>query len=272
MRIAIFTDAHISDKKNDEIRFYEKSSAKVQTLFSYLKTMDVNKIFCLGDLFDSLDDSWLEQEMLRLSDSLAGLGLPFALTLGNHDALSGLYNRINAEFNPEGNQDGYFVLQDGGYNFIFLNTNYDSAGVHYDQGVVNDLDLNISEKQLQFLEKELKTRQIPTVILSHARIMSDPQADGEAYLINNAERVVNLLDAYSQVILVIQGHAHKKEEYCYKGINYISLPALIDGETALPFIIGDFSSQSIKLFYYDTNDFAQIEWRETIEIPFVSNI
>ena len=267
MRLGIFSDPHISDKPNDEVRYYERSFSKVQKLFDFFHDQQLDGIVCLGDLFDSRNDSWVEQAIFKFQKEIKNLELPFVLALGNHDTHSSHYPLIQAIFNPNSKEDGFISIRSNGYTFIVLNTNFCSDGTAYNKDSVDDQDLYISDKQIELLEAELSEGTLPTVIFTHAKIVSAPNSNEEIYTINNADRVVNLLESHPEVKLVLQGHSHQAEVLSWEGRVYVTLAALVDGATQLPCIIADFSSEKIELFFYDTNEQAEMIKGNVINIP-----
>lgn len=116
--------------------------------------------------------------------SMVNAGIPVYYTIGNHDFKRGKHG--GEEFFEKNFGPVYHSFDQGGVHFIILTH---CAGVD----VIPTSDFE--QRQLQWLQQDLKLNQLPVVVFRH-------------HPARNRDRTIDLLKADKKVLALISGHTH----------------------------------------------------------------
>lgn len=233
LRFGVLTDTHYADRPTAGTRHYADSIAKVREAVEEFKRAECDFIVELGDLKDmdaegtpALTLSYLD----RIEQELQRFGGKVYHVLGNHDMDCLTKDEFLAHtFNPQrARGKAHYSFVEGGVRFIVLDANYKADGEPYSRGNFDWREALIPESQIEWLDGELAAhRKQPTIILLHQ--MLDSFSDISPNLcVNNAERVVEVLERHSQVLAVVQGHHHPGHYSHRRGIHYLTLQGMIE--------------------------------------------
>ncbi|MFN0136874.1 MAG: metallophosphoesterase family protein [Phycisphaerae bacterium] len=196
-----------------------------------------------GDLaFDGLyTEKVAFEEQIRLYREITrGLGFPAHPCMGNHDALGWSARRKCAADDPDIGkkmimdrlewEKSYYSFDHGGWHFAVLDSIHPIRtpdGPSYEP--------RIGPEQLEWLAHDLgQAGDRPKVCVTHIAAFcamgqyngdKDRKAlDGSMVLWDNKE--LRLVLERHQVKALLQGHSHRREEYRYNGVWYLTSPAV----------------------------------------------
>jgi len=231
------TDMHVTTRRKGDVGY----RACVESVLG----MKHKPAFALmgGDLaFDGLytpKDKYIEQVRLykEISD---GLGMPYYNCMGNHDVLGWSGRRkvetTDPDFGKQYIMDAlqwdkpYYSFDHGGWHFAVLDcihpTNEDH-GTGYEP--------RIGDEQLEWLAYDLGSAgDRPKVVMTHiaafcnrAQTKGDPSIPGmpPGVILKDTYQLQKVLERHS-VKACLQGHTHRPEEYRWRGVWYITSPAV----------------------------------------------
>ncbi len=234
VRIGLVTDLHYAPKGpvNGNNRYYRESLNKLDECVMIMNQQKVDFLIELGDFKDQ-DDQPDEASTLRylsaIEHEFCRFKGPRYHVLGNHDQdsiskqqfLNGI---TNTGFSPA---SGFYSFNHSGFHFVVLDANYTSAGQEYDHGDFDWKDTFIPASQLEWLQNDLKTAAVPTVVFVHQRL--DCEQDHPAYCVKNAVDVRRILHESGNVVLVLQGHYHDGDVRKIDQVVYYTLKAVVEG-------------------------------------------
>ena len=227
MKLGLFTDPHYSTKELAcKTRRPLLSYGKIREAMEHFASESVDAVICLGDL---VDDSGSREENVaeikRINSLIRSFGLPFYCMMGNHD-----YQNFTREEFCELTEGAYppFALEMGNSLLIFLDCNYRKCVRIYGPDDVDWKDTRLPEDQLSKMrELIVNNPERDVYVLSHQNIDSTIRAD---HVTHNADDIRKMLNSYSNVRAVIQGHYHRGNDNVIDGIKYHTLPAMCEGE------------------------------------------
>ena len=231
------TDMHVTTRRKGDVGY----RACVESVLG----MKHKPAFALmgGDLaFDGLytaKDQYVEQVRLykEISD---GLGMPYYNCMGNHDVLGWNARRkvkvTDPDFGKKYIMDAlqwekpYYSFDHNGWHFAVLDcihpTNEDH-GPGYEP--------RIGDEQLQWLAYDLGSAgDRPKVVMTHiaafcnrAQTKGDPSIPGypPGLILTDTYKLQQVLERH-HVKACLQGHTHRPEEYRWRGVWYITSPAV----------------------------------------------
>ena len=223
MKLGIFTDAHYSSQEvTCGNRYNSQSLEKIRQAYESFAREQCDLVICLGDLTDREDSH--EEERARLceiAEVIGESGIPTVCVMGNHDA----FDFTREEF--------YGILRgcrpenrlEEGRNLIFLDACYCKDGRSYQPGDSDWTDTYLPETEK--LEALLAQTRGDVYLFMHQNI--DPQVE-EHHCLANAEQVRAILEKNGRVRRVWQGHYHPGVQSVYGSTEYITLPAMCEGE------------------------------------------
>lgn len=224
MKIGLFSDPHFSTALvTCGNRHNSASLEKIRKAMQYFCAQGCDMCVCLGDLIDK--ESSHEQERHNLKEVAAVLDeamLPIICLMGNHDAFA---------FTPEefyailGKHREPRLIQDNGRNLLFIDACHFKTGAHYAPGDSDWTDTFYPHTEQ--LCKTLKGLTGKTYLFMHQNI--DPGIQANHRLSNDAV-IREIIDATSTVCTVIQGHYHPGYQSEINGVEYITLPAMCEGD------------------------------------------
>ncbi len=178
------------------------------------------------DLGDRINDSNREDDRKnaeRYFDIIETVNVPYFFLLGNHDV------HYLSEFENKkiyGNNSINLSVKIKGIKFIFINTA---------DPVEENIGGNVSEKQLEWLKKELDEENIPKVIFGHHPI-DDQDISGNPHFLSfphlafvqNKEAVRKIVKNGKNVVAYINGHVHWFSFYTDNHLPFFSVPSFIE--------------------------------------------
>lgn len=174
-----------------------------------------------GDLVDRAKES----ELLGFLEHASKINKPWYFTFGNHDSMLGGYltpdkyiadiKKSNPHF--KFNRTYYSFSPKSGYKVIVLDS------IIRDRLTSNG---EISEEQLEWLDKELKSSQKQVVLIFlHIPIVEPIPAEHHKML--NSLDVMNVIGKYKNPIAIFQGHYHVSRIKQVNNLLFVSTPALV---------------------------------------------
>ncbi len=196
--IAIVTDLHLGD---DFPRANNVDAAqRWNIIFEDIKKRNVNQIVINGDIGDRPSNFVFFNE-------LKYNGIPFTLTLGNHD----FYDEAIKYFyrnNANNDLELYYAEEDEENIFIYLDS----------------LTASISESQLNWLTRQLHSPKNITIFIHHP-ILPVPTAVDALYPLINRDEIALLLYKQQKPITVCCGHYHIAHDQTLHNVRQLVTPA-----------------------------------------------
>ncbi|TFG42716.1 MAG: hypothetical protein E4H43_02745, partial [Bacteroidia bacterium] len=214
IRFGIVTDIHYADRPapDNSNRYYNESLKKLSECVDLMNEQDIDFLIELGDFKDQ-GVVPKEEETLNylnmIEKEFSRSRSPRYHVLGNHDHDSISKQQFLDGISIGGFKmtSGYYSFDKNSFHFIVLDANYTSKSIAYDHGNFDWTDAHIPESQLEWLKKDLRMNNMPTVIFVHHRL-DTPPADRQ-YCPDNAEDVRRILEDDGNVLIVFQGHYHE---------------------------------------------------------------
>lgn len=174
-----------------------------------------------GDLVDRAKES----ELLGFLDHAKNIKAPWYYTFGNHDSMLGGYLTTSKYLenvrkkNPNFKFDKtyYSFSPKSGYKVIVLDS------IIRDRLTSNG---EISEEQLEWLDKELHSAQKQVVLIFLHIPIQEPIAAEHHKMLNSTE-VMKVIGKYKNPIAVFQGHYHVTRIKQMNNLLFVSSPALV---------------------------------------------
>ena len=225
VKIGIFTDSHYSGKALTCGRRYNNQSLrKIREAYRYFEENGCDAVIALGDLIDTEDTVEKEIENLsKIARIVKASPLRTFCLMGNHDAFVLTPQDFYAVLGTEAPKS----IEIDGKSLVFLDACYFKSGVHYAPGDSDWKDTYYPHTAA--LEAELKGLSAPVYIFMHQNI--DPTIREDHRLSNSAE-LIRIIEESGTVKAVFQGHYHPGQESEHSGIDYITLPAMCENESA----------------------------------------
>ncbi len=228
----VFADPHYADRVYMD-RQCRASAVKLRACLQKFNERGLSLAICLGDLIDSAADRAGEiGNICTMMGVFATFSGERHLVLGNHD----LARFTKAEFlqaagvNPPAS---YYSFEAGGVHFVVLDGNCHEDGPDFARGDFAWDHAWVSPVQLQWLAHDLALHQRdPAIVLIHENL-ERRQGDGalDAHSVRNADAVRQVLECAGNVRAVIQGHYHPGAFTRINGISYITLSAMVTGDS-----------------------------------------
>lgn len=225
MKIGLFADSHYSSMTvSCGTRRPSLSYGKIREAFEAFEGVDC--VICLGDLVDHSDSRDENiQKLGEIMELIRSFGLPFYSLMGNHDG--DIFTAEEFDGYTGGSYPPFSVCMDG-KTLVFLNANYSSDGKAYVPGKIDWTDAWIPEKQIGMLRNVLSNDEIKeAVVFVHQNLDLNVE---KRHIIGNAAEIREILRASGKVRKVIQGHYHPGHDSIIDGIEYLTLPAMCEGE------------------------------------------
>ena len=225
MKIGVYTDAHYSSQEITCGRRYNSQSLrKIKEAYEFFKKECCGLVVCLGDLIDT--EQTIEKEVQNLIDIATIIrksNIPTVCLMGNHDAFvldrKRFYEILGIPSIDE--------LHLNGRRLLFWDACYFKNGSHYAPGDTDWTDSFLPNDE--GIQKKLASSAEDTYIFVHQNIDPAIRADHRIF---NADKVFAIINESGIVKAVFQGHYHSGCHSEYSGVNYITLPAMCEGENA----------------------------------------
>lgn len=227
VQFGVLTDVHYADRKNGGSRYYRESLGKIKVAVQAFNKAGVDFTVQCGDFIDSGDGS-VESELANLKtieQEYAKLDRARYYVLGNH-CVNLLTKQEFADHS--GMDEPYHSFDQGGWHFLVLDACFNSKGQAYERKNFKWTDANIPDKQVDWLEADLRKNNKPTIVFVHQHLGGGKGS----YLIRNSEKVREVLEASGKVAAVFQGHSHKNTDTVINGIHYCVVRAMVEGSGA----------------------------------------
>ena len=208
VRFAIASDFHAPDVPGGKER--------VETFIKAASDENVDFIIELGD-FCRLDSA--SQVYRDVWNSFKG---EKHHAIGNHDL-----DRYSVDEYVVGMPNRYYSFDKGNFHFVVLDGNNYSDGEeihHYDHANYGKYPLSnhsyMDKEQMEWLEKDLASTDLKTVLLSHQSLDSE---------LKNGVEVRNILEkenkraGFKKVLLAFSGHNHSNYTKNINGITYMQI-------------------------------------------------
>ncbi|MEI8046745.1 MAG: metallophosphoesterase family protein [Bacteroidota bacterium] len=229
LSFGIVTDIHFAEIPKSGTRRYTQSLDKLKECTAIMNEQKVDFLVELGD-FKDMSQPPDEQKTLgflkQVEEVFCSFDGPRYHVLGNHDEDCISKEEFLSICGNSGidTKKSYYSYNSGGFHFVVLDANYDSAGQDFDHGHYNWGDPNIPEKEMKWLEDDLKESNESVIIFIHQLL------DGAAsYQVKNAAQVRAVLENSGKVKCVFQGHYHEGNYSENNGIPYYTLRSLVRG-------------------------------------------
>jgi len=225
----IVTDIHFAEIPRSGTRMYSQSLDKLKECVDTMNKYKVDFVIELGDFKDKSQPED-EQKTLgflkQVEEVFSGFNGPRYNVLGNQyeDLISKEQFLSIAKNTGISSDKSYYSFNSGGFHLVVLDANYDSLGLDFDHGHFDWGDPNIPEKELKWLEDDLKESREPVIVFIHQLL------DGALpYQVKNASQVREILERSGKVKCVFQGHYHEGNYSEINGIHYYTLYSLEGG-------------------------------------------
>lgn len=232
LRFGMISDVHYANRESAGTRFYNQSLTKVQEAIDRMNQEKLGFVIELGDFKDQ-DAVPNEATTLKYLTDIESVFQKFKgptfHVLGNHD-MDGIskqqfLERVENTGIP--NTESYYSFNQKGIHFVVLDGDFTKEGKAYDHGNFSWEDASISEAEIGWLNDDLKSNQLPTIVFIH-QMLDDSKSVKQA--VQNAGEVRKILETSGNVICVLQGHVHEERYNLINGIHYYSVNAVVDGD------------------------------------------
>lgn len=141
-----------------------------------------------------------------------------------------------------GNHDGAIIPRSDFETILGRKTYYseDLFGFHHVilDPVWNSIPFTIDEEQLAWLEQDLNSTRLPTIVYLHTPCDETDLSDNYYHSMNPARyfvadrvRLRSLFEKSGKVSLVVHGHAHFYRNCDINGIKYLTIPSFLENDT-----------------------------------------
>lgn len=236
--LIIFSDIHYLDERPEKLTFRlnrkltQYSIEILNKLISKINRSKPDLAICLGDLIEDKFNHDIDIENYKyVWNKLGDIQVPFYSVIGNHD-LRTMNSRKELEEIME-YENATFSFDLNKYHFIILSTDIreDLGG---DDGGVYKAHC-ISEKDIKWLKNDLENNKLPCIIFTHFGLAEDKQIgnywfekEPEKGLLNNRNKIKNLIKNDNNVIAIFSGHQHWTKKLNEDGKDYYVLGSLTE--------------------------------------------
>ncbi|AQT67008.1 cyclic 3',5'-adenosine monophosphate phosphodiesterase [Anaerohalosphaera lusitana] len=256
---AVIADVQYADKEAEGSRYYRQSMAKLLQCAEELNKVEPAFVVQVGDLIDGSDNSL--KDLQNVNAVLAQMKAPVYHVTGNHD-FEGL---SRSEFMAyTGMQDPYYTFSYAGWRFVFLDTmdlavqgGWDKSSENYRKGMImleetadageefaREWNGGIGAEQVAWLREVLgraKREGEKVVVFGHIPVYPA----GDKHNLWNSRQIVDVLEAPGNVAAYICGHNHAGSYGENNGVHYMTMPAMVDGESQNSYAIVHVSSDKL---------------------------
>lgn len=225
MKIGIFTDSHYSSAEiTCGNRYNSRSLDKIKEAYDFFEREKCDLIICLGDLIDKEESHDREKENLaKVSAVMNESPIKTVCLMGNHDAFA----FEKSEFYGLLQQSEPEILKKDNKTLIFIDACHFKCGRHYKPGDEDWTDTFYP--YLDKLNKHLSEADGDVYVFIHQNL------DGcveKQHILYNADEINDIIFKSNRVKAVYQGHYHPGMSSNYRGVRYITFPAMCENEKA----------------------------------------
>ncbi|GAB5522235.1 MAG: metallophosphoesterase [Roseivirga sp.] len=230
IRFGLLSDSHYADRDEAGIRFYRESAAKMEACVEVMNQEKVDFMIHLGDFKDQDPEPDEQRTLQYLKDFeaiYAKFNGPRYHVLGNHDmdSLSKAQFQSIVENTGIDRSETYYSFDKGDYHFVVLDACFNPDGSPYDHDNFKWYDANVPQEQLDWLEKDLKGTEKPTLVFVH-QMLED--IENGMHHIKNFAAVRAILESSGKVTAVFQGHKHEERHKQINDIHYYTIHGMVD--------------------------------------------
>lgn len=256
LRFVQLSDTHITNIRGDTS--YKMLSNSYDLLSDAVKQINSEKGLDFAIVTGDAVDLPTEDSLVDFIRMMNKLNVPWYTAMGNHDvSILGklskhryvtLMNSYNKNFDSE---KGYYsFVPKKGFKVIVM-----------DSVIDNKITSNgyISEEQLLWLDKELKSSQTSTVLIFMHHPLLEPYSSS-SHRIKNANELYALLDKYKQPIGLFTGHYHAAKITKEGNIVHVSSPSLVTYPNAFRLIsVTNYRDKVIFDFYFKETGLKEVQ-------------
>ncbi|MEM6458453.1 MAG: metallophosphoesterase [Planctomycetota bacterium] len=225
LRIGLVTDIHYADTPANEKRDTRASIGRVRQAVDDFHRHDVDVVVCLGDLIHSGPDIESECSFMRtVVAELRRVDRPIYFCLGNH-----CVDRLTKKEALEiiGQPGATFDATHQGVRLLGLDTCFNPDGSPYGRMNSDWRQAVLPLTELETLKQTLSKYPVPTILFTHHRLDGD-----DDWSLRNAEEIRTGLAANTNLLAVLQGHAHYATAQTVSGQTYVTLAPMVSAEAS----------------------------------------
>lgn len=179
-------------------------------------------VLTLGDLIEHESLAADQERYARCLDILSRLAAPVRHVAGNHDSIHLSDSMLRKARGHEG--ELYYSFDCGTLHCVVLRT------VEH-----RDLEVRLSEEQMEWLRADLEGTSYPTLVAMHHGAADQDVAGNPWFehaphlaLVRERRELRAILAASGKVILVLNGHLHWNHVDLHNGIPYVTVQSLVE--------------------------------------------
>jgi 3',5'-cyclic AMP phosphodiesterase CpdA len=251
LNIVQFTDVHIDTKtKSDNQRMLDYSSDLLKDAVNKVNDISsVDVVIFSGDV----SNKPVESEFLKFVDMADRLNTKWIYAPGNHDVgiFGGLskkrINQLLSNKLPYFSKDVLYYSYKPNNKFLILMLD----------GVIDNMltsNGSFPEKELNWMEEQIKNNPDKKILLVQHFPVVEP-TESNSHKVFNANKYLQIIDKYSNVIAVLSGHYHVSKITQRKNVLHISTSSLIEYPNAFRTIkiTAQADSTKFEIKTHDTN-------------------
>lgn len=236
----VIADVQYCDCPPSPVRFYQKSTDKLQECLTTLNQQNLAFTLDVGDLIDRDFGSFA-----TILQTYQAAKTRIYRTLGNHDYSVEPEDLGSVPAQVGLNPSGYYDFVHQGWRFIVLNGSEislfanlpESSTYQKAERMLKDLqqqeapnaqewNAGVSEPQLMWLQQQLRAARLANqkvIVMGHYPLYPE-----DPHNLWNAGEVITLLEQSGNVIAYFNGHNHAGNYGQKKGIHYLNFKGMVD--------------------------------------------
>ncbi len=226
--IAFVSDLHFGPEARFQGKLRKLTAEAGRLMREALAKIDADaKPDMLVNLGDDIEDEGPEADRARYAECQAILRtFPARLVnvAGNHDTIHLSSADLLALWGEPRRERLYMSFDYEGHHFVVLHTQERK-----------DLDVRVDDEQLAWLETDLASTTLPTIVFMHHSaadqdLRGNPWFEGapNICLVRERRKVRALFRASGRVVLVMNGHLHWNHVDVIDGIPYVTVQSLVE--------------------------------------------
>ena len=230
LRLAFVTDIEAGGrKKNRKGKNIAYGDKALKLVDKFVAACNRKRLDCVVDLGDRVANDNADSDFAHirnLSRCFNRLNAPFYAVMGNHDLVHLSRRDNNKHLGCPAHSHSKDI---GDFHIVVFSPNlvFDKDGKRY-----------IADRDLTWLENDLRNADKPTVIATHIGLdrdfqhASSDEADGPAYRLyyKNAAKARDIIAQSGKVVLCMAGHRHTNNATAENGVHYITLQSLVQAQ------------------------------------------
>jgi alkaline phosphatase len=232
IRFGLCTDSHYAERNPKKLRYYKHALDKMKVFIDHMNKEAVDFIVHLGDF----KDQGVEENpvnTLTFLDSLESVFKQFNgpryHCVGNHDVDS-IYKQMfldHIENTGIEKDKSYYSFDCKAFHFVVLDANFDEENQHHYMKGGSDWEKPfLSQRQLDWLERDLDFTELPTIIFCHHPIF-EYYYEKYFMFVRNYAAAQSIFQDSGKVTCVFQGHVHEERYEVINGIHYFTSNAMV---------------------------------------------